>query len=340
MKGIFKKGVFCGTALVAVSVCAVRPVAAQAPAAPIVPAAPGVAAPAAGQLRFFVELKDATLADALEMVFKAAGNPAHIVDDSARNVNIASSTFPNHDFHSIIRQLTATYNFKFYKNDAGTWVIEPRQPPPPEPGSFGGEGSGSPSFGGGFPGQGTGPGAFPGARPGGGFGRGGSSMGGGSMGSGSMSPRGGVPATPFGNTSRPRVQNFANPQAAPAFGAGAGAGADAGGEEKSFRLLTVKHVYVGGIAALFKEAKSIPTQPFVSPMTNSGFGGQGGGFGGQGGGFGNQGGFGGGGFGNQGGFGGGFGNQGGFGGGFGNQGGGFGGFGGGQQFGGGFGRRF
>ena len=129
MMGILKKGIFCGTALVAVSVCASRPAVAQAPAPPAVA---GAAAPAAGQLRFFVELKDATLADALEMVFKAAGNPAHIVDDSARNVNIASSTFPNHDWHGIVRQLTATYNFKFYKNDAGTWVIEPRQPPPPK----------------------------------------------------------------------------------------------------------------------------------------------------------------------------------------------------------------
>lgn len=116
------------------------------------------------------------------------------------------------------------------------------------------------------------------------------------------------------------------PQTAPAFGGGAAGGADAGGEEKTFRILIVKHVYAGGIAALFKEAGLIPTAPFVSPGSRNsggqgGRGGQGGGFGGQqgGGGFGGQqggGGFGGGGFG---GGGGGFG-----GGGFGGGGGGFG----------------
>lgn len=88
------------------------------------------------------------------------------------------------------------------------------------------------------------------------------------------------------------------PQTAPAFGGGA----DAGGEEKTFRILTVKHVYVGGIAALFKGAGLIPTGPFVSPGSRGGggnnqggggfggggFGGGGGGFGGGGGGFGRR----------------------------------------------------
>ncbi len=104
----------------------------------------------------------------------------------------------------------------------------------------------------------------------------------------------------------------AQAQTAPAFG-GTAKGNDAGGEEKSYRLLTVKHVYVGGIAALFKGSGVIPTGPFVSPGYANGFQNQnGGGFGG------NQGGnFGFGGFGSNQNFGGnrGFGgNQGGFGG--------------------------
>lgn len=97
--------------------------------------------------------------------------------------------------------------------------------------------------------------------------------------------------------------------------------------------IVVRHVYSGGLAALFG-GTSVPTAQFVSPGTqNGGFGQFGGGqFGGQGGqgGFGGQQGFGGGIGGNQ--FGGGGFGGGGFGGG--NQFGG-GGFGGGNQFGGG-----
>jgi hypothetical protein len=37
-------------------------------------------------------------------------------------------------------------------------------------------------------------------------------------------------------------------------------------EEKAFRLIVVKHVYVGGIASLFKgNTGTISTEPFVSP---------------------------------------------------------------------------
>jgi hypothetical protein len=295
--------------LALVSAATVQPSFAEvAPAAGV-----GVVQPAgqpAGQMRFYVELKDATLADALEMVFKAAGNPSHIIDDSARMVNIANSTFPNHDWHSIVRQLTATYNFRFSRNEAGTWVIEPRTPPPP-PAGFEGSGGFSGS-GGSFPGSGrrrgtgSGPGTFPGAAPGGAFGN--------PVGS---QPGANVPANPFGGGNRPAVRNFANPQTAPAFGGGAAGGAATDSEEKTFRILTVKHVYVGGIAGMFKGTGIIPTAPFVSPGFANGGGGiggknQGGGFGG---GFGGQqGGFGGGGFGGGGFGGGGFGG-GGFGGG-------------------------
>ncbi len=298
-----RKAQYAAALIVATVTCT-----AQLATAQVQPVAPvgAVAGDPAGQMRFYVELKDSTLADALEMVFKAAGNPAHIVDDSARSVNVANSTFPNHDWHSIVRQLTGTYNFRFYKNDAGTWVIEPRTPPPVANGGFGGEG---------FPGGndrrgGRGGGAFGGQQGnGGGFNRG--------QGQGQGNPQGAiVPANPFGGGSRPPVRNFVNPQTAPAFGGGAAGGADAGGEEMTFRILVVKHVYAGGVAALFKEAGLIPTGPFVSPGYANG-GGQGGGQGG--GGFGGQG-------GGQGGFGGNQGGGGFGGGGFGGGGGGGGGF--------------
>ena len=299
-----------------------HPVSAQGAAEPAVADAGNQPA---GQLRFFVELKDATLADALEMVFKAAGNPAHIIDDSAKDVNISSSTFPNHDWSSIVRQLTSTYNFKFYKNEGGTWVIEPRFPQQFQQG--GGEFS-SGSSGGSSSGRG-GRGGFGGGSQGssssgsqGGFGRGPAS---GFNGSSSSTP-----ANPFGGGSRPQVNTFTNRQTLPSFGGGAAAAADTG-EEKSFRILTVKHIPARGVAALFKDAEVIATEVFVQPAGGGGgFGGQQGGGGFGGGGFGGQqggGGFGGGGFGGQQG-GGGFGGQqggGGFGGGgFGGGGGGFG----------------
>lgn len=111
-------------------------------------------------------------------------------------------------------------------------------------------------------------------------------------------------------------------------------------EEKSYHLLKVNHVYVGGISNLFADSGHIYTEDFIKDDTSSFGGGFGGGFGGMGmmGGFGGgMGGFGGGnnwGGGGLGGFGGGLGGFGGGLGGFG--GGGFGGFGGGG-FGNGFG---
>ncbi len=119
--------------------------------------------------------------------------------------------------------------------------------------------------------------------------------------------------------SKPQIIIQSHAQTLPSFG-GTAAAADTG-EEKSFRILTVKHIPARGVASLFKDAEVIATEVFVQPAGGGfggGFGGQQGGFGGQ------QGGFGGGGFGGQ---------QGGFGGGGGMMGGG--GFGGGGMMGGG-----
>ena len=81
-----------------------------------------------GNGRFYVELKDASLADALEMVFKASGNPAHIIDEAAKSVYIASITLPNATADAVIRQLANQNNFLVKKNSAGATVIEPRAP--------------------------------------------------------------------------------------------------------------------------------------------------------------------------------------------------------------------
>lgn len=133
---------------------------------------------------------------------------------------------------------------------------------------------------------------------------------------------------------KPQVRIQAHAQTLPSFGGGGAAATDSG-EEKSFRILTVKHIPARGVAYLFKDAEVIPTEIFVQPA-GGGFGGQGGFGGGQGGFGGGQGGFGGGGgFGGQGGFGGGGLGGGGIGGGGGFGGGGGGGFGGQGGFGGG-----
>ena len=149
----------------------------------------------------------------------------------------------------------------------------------------------------------------------------------------------GVPAQkglrkfPLANAqSKPQISIQSHAQTLPSFG-GTAAAADTG-EEKSFRILTVKHIPARGVASLFKDAEIIATEVFVQPAGGGfggGFGGQQGGFGGQQGGFGGgfggqQGGFGGGGMMGGGGFGGGMmGGGGGFGGGMMGGGGGFGG---------------
>ncbi|MBV9470432.1 MAG: hypothetical protein JOZ57_14435, partial [Abitibacteriaceae bacterium] len=127
---------------------------------------------AAPTARLYVELRDSSLADALEMVFKAAGIPAALIDQSAQAVNIESMTFTNAPWDSVARQLANNYGFRLRRNEAGTYIVEPR----PELMQQNGYGSS-----GGYPGSG---GSYPGSGGSGGYGGGSGGYGSGGYGSG------------------------------------------------------------------------------------------------------------------------------------------------------------
>jgi len=235
-----------GTACVVAGVLAVSQPMSQAQNA-VVPATTG---------RFLVELKDATLADALEMVFKAAGNPSHIIDDAAKEVKIASANFNNVAWDSIVRQLANQNNFLVRKNDAGTTVIEPRNPAPK---------------------TGKTPGKTPAKVPANPFGA--------ALETGEVpttvveaqfgrTPAATTAATTPGTTGTTRTRVKLNP-------------------DGEYRLLVIRHVYAGSFARIFADGSVIPTEQMVLPESagssmggggggNSGFGGgnSGGGIGG------------------------------------------------------------
>ena len=296
--------------------------------------------------RFYVEFKGATLYDAITLVQQAAGSTDYKIDESAKYVPIEAVTFNNATWDTIIRRLATDSNFKIVPQQDGSKQIEPRY----DLNAYGGEGGYGSSM------EGGSGGGYPGGSGGYGSGGYGNSQGsgnqrGGNQGSGNQrgtnrrgggsgsDARGGLPSSPFSGGNRRQPQQYSHEQTAPALSGATGTGANAEGKE--YRVLQVRHVYVGGIASLFGDAGLITSEQFLIPESAmGGNNGGGGGFGGNngggfGGGFGgnNGGGFGGGGFGgnNGGGFGGG-----GFGG---NNGGGFGGggFGGGGFGGGGFG---
>lgn len=217
-----------------------------------------LAAPAQAQVsitptgpgRIYVELRDATLADSLELVFKAAGNPSHIIDETAQTVMIPSVTLTNTQWESAIRNLANQNNYKVYKNESGAFVIEPRQPVVME----GGEGQPGVPF---SPAPNFGP-----VNP---FG--------GSNGFGGRNPRTFMQAQP--DIVPPRVETLANAQTRPSTGGRGGANSNAG---KDFKIIVVRHIYAGGLAQLFSNSSVISTDAFVSPA-----GGSGGGNGGRGG---------------------------------------------------------
>jgi hypothetical protein len=229
-----------------------HPVAAQSAIAP------------AGDDRFYVELKDSLLSDALEMVFRAAGNPSHIIDDAAKSINVAPIVFNNVAWDSVVRQMANQNGFKMTRNMQGTYIIEPRAPAVDSGFSEGG------SPGAGFPGGGFGNGFRGGFPGGGGLGGAGSSVppsgwnpgasGTQSSGWGSRRRQGlggqsAVPGNPFGSgaiSSTTRV----NPQTVPFFGGGGGTGGTTttttdAAADKDFHIIPVNHVYVGGILSLF-----------------------------------------------------------------------------------------
>jgi len=294
----------------------------------------GVATPTGGG-RLYVELRDATLADALEMIFKAAGNPSHIIDESAKYTTIPFQTWENKEWGDIVRVLANLYNFKFYRDaQSQAYIIEPRivpqavAPVTPQFGSGGATPFGQPPAGevprNPFQNSGRPAGTAPGnpfqnpakaanpLPPAGGapniFNRpqalpslGGNRPGG-------TLPAGTAPAgadpddstpSPFAQPTIPTTvptTPFTIPSTAPTAptrpttgGTGTTTGTRPGssktgknGEPKEYRVLTVKHIYAGGVATLFG-GTVLSAEELIVPATASG-GGQGGGGGGFGGG--------------------------------------------------------
>lgn len=78
--------------------------------------------------RLTVDLRDASLDDALTMIFKAVGDPTHSIDPAAKTFNIG--TYHNQDpkpWNDIVRTLATMANFKFSRDPAdGSWRVEPR----------------------------------------------------------------------------------------------------------------------------------------------------------------------------------------------------------------------
>ena len=273
--------------------------------------------PATGGRLAVVDIKDATLKDALDLVFDSAGIKSRSIDASAAQVYVPDVVRSNIAWDDLVRSLCLTYDYKFSRNRDGLYVIEPRQPVGllnPDgssafPGQEGFQGQGGFQRQGGFPSQGVG------GAPANPFGFGGA-------------PQGN--ARNFGNRQMvPEVQTRANSQTTPRVG-GRGGGRNTTGRTSDkplrYRIIRVKHVYSGGIAQLFSGGDIIPTEIFVTPGDSNSLGNSNGSNGGGSGGFGSSsgGGFGGdsGGFGGGGGFGG---DSGGFGGSTGGDSGGFGG---------------
>ena len=283
--------------------------------------------PASGGRLAVVDIKDATLKDALDLVFDSAGIKSRSIDASASFVYVPDVVRSNIAWDDLVRSLCLTYDYKFSRNRDGLYVIEPRVPVGFNP--DGGEG---------FPGQGGFPGSGRLFQGQGGFPSRGGFQGGVTSAPANPFGFGGAPQGPrtFGNRQMlPEVQTRSNSQTTPRVGTRGGGRSTTGGrstdEPLKYTIVRVRHVYSGGIAELFSNGTRIPTELFVTPGqvggTNGGQGGIGGGQGGFGGGQGSS--FGGGGIGGGigggGGFGGGGGGFGGGGGGFGGGGGGFGG---------------
>jgi hypothetical protein len=116
---------------------------------------PASAQTANTEARVFVELRDASLFDALEMVYRAAGNPSHVIDPSAKAVNIGTATFQNQPWTEIVLTLARQNNFRV-RNEGGTYFVSPRPVPTTGgfPGGFPGAGGPPPGLGGPPPGFG------------------------------------------------------------------------------------------------------------------------------------------------------------------------------------------
>lgn len=200
--------------------------------------------------RYYIELKDVSLSDALELIFKAAGNPDHRIDEAAKHYFISSLTLTNVDWNDAVLQLVNSKGFKLTRPNGKTYVINP----PPAP-----------------PQQQQNPGGMPGApgMPPNPFGA--------SLNTNSTVDT--VASAQFGNRGGNRggnnrggrggSSNRSDPNSPPY-----------GIENGTYQLLLVNHIYVGGIARLFELGTVIPTEQLVYPesvLTSGGSGGLGGG---------------------------------------------------------------
>lgn len=86
---------------------------------------------AAGEARLVVDLRDASLDDALNMIFKAVGDPTHSIDPAAKTFNIG--TYHNQEpkaWNDIVRTLANMGNFSMRRDPGdGSWRIELRAAP-------------------------------------------------------------------------------------------------------------------------------------------------------------------------------------------------------------------
>ena len=180
----------------------------------------------AGNGRIYVSITDSSLSDALEKVFQAAGNPAHVIAPEARQAHVAATTYNNAQWDNIVRQLSSQNNFQFSRDAAGAYTVTPR----------------------------------------------------------TTNADGGLD-NPFASAPRSAtVRTQMNNQTVPDLNSGGASGTDSdssGSDGKEYRLITVRHVYEGGIALLFGKSTTITTEQFISPSNKGGSKGGGGGGGGS-----------------------------------------------------------
>jgi len=189
-----------------------------------------------------VEFKDINLNDALEIIFKAANNPAHNIDPQAQLVNIGSLTLQNVAWDSALRTVANQNGYKVSRGTDGIYLVEPRVVA--QKGTAGGTPFGAPL---------------------------GGPVTGGNIPSNPFGAPGGVG---FNNESfegaDPTISTQINAQTPPRFGGSTDTAA--GGEVKKTQIVIVRHLYAGGIAQLFG-GTVLSTEMFVSPLSGNGGGG-------------------------------------------------------------------
>ena len=178
----------------------------------------------------FVDLRDSSLFDALDMVFRAAGIGNYKIDDRSRNVTIGKASFTNKKWDDVVRVLANDNGFRLRKI-GGTYNVDPKPAP---------AGTGMPGMPGGYPGMMPGmPGGFPGANPAGNI-------------------------TTFGGR-KMSLETRPSSQILPGGGRAGGNNQQRPPASNEFRLLTVQHVYAGGIVRLFEDASVLSTREFLLP---------------------------------------------------------------------------